>query len=110
MHRPADKYVIGARWLYKNKEYENCVIVRNKFRMVAQGYPEIEGIDFDETFAIIAHLKYVKMLIRLSCYFTIKLYQMNVKNVFLNYVMKRKCTLNNLKNLRTLTFLTMCCD
>ena len=47
--RPKDKYVIGVKWILKNKQDENKVIVRNKARLVAQGYSQIEEIDYEET-------------------------------------------------------------
>ena len=47
--RPKDKYVIGVKWIFKNKQDENKVIVRNKARLVAQGYSQIEEIDYEET-------------------------------------------------------------
>ena len=43
--------VIGTKWIFKNKLEENGIIVRNKARLVAQGYEQIDGIDFDKTFA-----------------------------------------------------------
>ncbi|WKA13265.1 hypothetical protein VitviT2T_030583 [Vitis vinifera] len=55
--RPKDVNVIGTKWILKNKMDENGVIVRNKARLVAQGFKQIEGIYFDETFAPIAKLE-----------------------------------------------------
>ena len=49
--------VIGTKWIFKNKTDENGVIVRNKARLVAQGFKQIEGIYFDETFAPVAKLE-----------------------------------------------------
>ncbi|KAK0570992.1 hypothetical protein LWI29_009545 [Acer saccharum] len=48
---PKSSHVIGTKWIYRNKSDENGNIVRNKARLVAQGYSQIEGIDFEETFA-----------------------------------------------------------
>jgi hypothetical protein len=54
--RPTNKNVIGSKWVYKNKMNEQGNIVRNKARLVCKGYAQIEGLDFDETFAPIARL------------------------------------------------------
>ena len=58
---PKPKYVnvIGTTWIFKNKMDENGVIVRNKVRLIAQGFKQIEGIDFDETFALVAMQEYL---------------------------------------------------
>ena len=51
--------VIGTKWVFRNKMDENGNIVRNKARLVAQGYNQEEGIDFDETYAPVARLEAV---------------------------------------------------
>ena len=60
------------------------VVTRNKARLVAQGYNQEEGIDFDETFAPIARLEVIRMLLAFTCFKDFKLYQMDVKSAFLN--------------------------
>jgi hypothetical protein len=54
--RIANKNVIGSKWVYKNKMNEQGNIVRNKARLVCKGYDHIEGLDFHETFALVARL------------------------------------------------------
>ena len=61
---------------------ENGIIVRNKARLVAQGYNQQEGIDYKETFAPVARLEAIRMLLAFSCYKNFILYQMDVKSVF----------------------------
>jgi hypothetical protein len=70
--------------VFQNKQDENEIIVRNKARLVAQGYSQIEGLDFDEIFAPIARLEAIRILLAYATSHNIKLYQMDVKSVFLN--------------------------
>jgi len=76
--------VIGTKWVFRNKMDENGNIVRNKGRLVAKGYNQEEGIDFDETCAPIARLEVVRLLFAYACLCNFKLFQMDVKSVFLN--------------------------
>ena len=60
------------------------VPARNRARLVAQGYTQEEGIDFDETFAPVARLESIRLLLAIACHIKFKLYQMDVKSAFLN--------------------------
>ena len=60
--RPKGVNVIETKWIFKNKSDEHGTIIRNKSRLVAQGYTQVEGIDFDETFALIARLESIRIL------------------------------------------------
>ena len=60
---PRKHNIIGTKWIYRNKQDENGLVVRNKARLVAQGYTQVEGIDFDETFAPIARLEAIRILL-----------------------------------------------
>jgi hypothetical protein len=82
--RPSDHNVVGTKWVFQNKQDENGVIVRNKARLVAQGYTQVEGLDFDETFAPVARLETIQTLLAFATSHNIKLYQMDVKSTFLN--------------------------
>jgi hypothetical protein len=72
--RPTDHNVIGTKWIFKNKSDEHGRVIRNKARLVAQGYTQIEGVDFDETFVPVARLESIKILLSISCHFGFKLY------------------------------------
>jgi len=55
--RPQDKNIIGTKWVFRNKQDEHGVVVRNKARLVAKGFAQVEGLDFGETFAPLQDLK-----------------------------------------------------
>ena len=76
--------VIGTKWVFKNKLDEQGVIVRNKARLVAKGYNQEEGIDYGETYAPVARLEAVRLLLAYTCMNEFKLHQMDVKSAFLN--------------------------
>ncbi|KAL0544097.1 hypothetical protein IC582_019208 [Cucumis melo] len=76
--------VIGTKWIFKNKIDEIGCVTKNKARLVAQGYTQVEGVDFDETFAPVARLEVIRLLLGISCIQKFKLYQMDLKSVFLN--------------------------
>jgi hypothetical protein len=58
---PPNCHPIGTKWVLKNKEGENGMVVRNKSRLVAQGCSQKEGIDYDESFAPVAHLETIQI-------------------------------------------------
>jgi len=76
--------VIGTKWVFRNKMDEDGNIVRNKARLVAKGYNQEEGIDFDETYALVARVEVVRLLLAYACMFNFKLSQIGVKSAFLN--------------------------
>ena len=82
--RPKNVYVISTKWIFKNKTDEDGEIIQNKSWLVAQGYTKVEGVDFDESFAPMARLEYIRILMSIACNMNFKLYQMDVKCAFLN--------------------------
>ena len=70
--------------MYKNKSDEQEVVTKNKARLVAQGYTQVEGVDFDETFSPVARLESIRLLLGVACILKFKLFQMDVKSAFLN--------------------------
>ena len=81
---PHKHNIIGTKWIYRNKQDEHGQVVRNKARLIAQGYTQVEGIDFDETFAPVARLEAICILLAYANHHSILLYQMDVKSAFLN--------------------------
>ncbi|GJW07915.1 retrovirus-related pol polyprotein from transposon TNT 1-94 [Tanacetum coccineum] len=84
VHLPISQSVIGTKWVFRNKLDENGIVSRNKARLVAQGYNQQEGIDYDETYAPVARLESIRILLAIACANDFKLYQMGVKSTFLN--------------------------
>ncbi|CAL9007919.1 unnamed protein product [Prunus brigantina] len=93
--RPKDANVIGTKWIFRNKTDEKGKVIRNKARLVAQGYTQVEGLDFDETFAPVARLESVRLLLAIACHLGIKLYRMDVKSAFRMESCRKKFTWNN---------------
>ncbi|GJS88007.1 retrovirus-related pol polyprotein from transposon TNT 1-94 [Tanacetum coccineum] len=81
---PMSQSVIGTKWVFRNKLDENGIVSRNKARLVAQGYNQQEGIDYDETYAPVARLESIRILLAITYANDFKLYQMDVKSAFLN--------------------------
>jgi hypothetical protein len=73
-----------TKWVFRNKQDQDGIVLRNKSRLVAQGYTQIEGLNFGETYAPVARLEAIRILLAYACAHNIKLYQMDVKSAFLN--------------------------
>ncbi|CAI0435035.1 unnamed protein product [Linum tenue] len=86
--RPLNVTIIGTKWVFRNKSDELGIIIRNKARLVAQGYCQEEGIDYDETFAPVARLESILLLCAFASYMGFPLFQMDVKSAFLNGVIE----------------------
>jgi hypothetical protein len=80
----------GTKWVWNNKEGENGEVVRNKSRLVAQGFSRKEGIDYKETFALVARLELIRILLAFAVAKGFKLHQMDVKSAFLNGVLEEE--------------------
>ena len=75
---------IGTKWVFREKLDESGIIVRNKARLVAKGCNQEEGIDYDETYAHVARSEAIRLLLAFACIRDFRLFQMDVKNAFLN--------------------------
>jgi hypothetical protein len=82
--------VVGTKWVFYNKQDEHGVVTRNKARLVAKRYSQVEGLDFDETYAPVARLESIRILLAYATYHGFKLYQMDMKSAFLNGPIKEE--------------------
>jgi hypothetical protein len=82
--RRKNKNVIGTKWVFRNKLNEDGQVTGNKARLVCKGYTQIEGIDFEETFAPVARMEAIRFLLAYACSKNVKVYQMDAKSAFLN--------------------------
>nr|GEW17208.1 retrovirus-related Pol polyprotein from transposon TNT 1-94 [Tanacetum cinerariifolium] len=81
---PYGKTIIGSKWIFRNKRDETRIIIKNKERLVAQGYNQQEDIDYDETFALVLRLEAIRIFLAFATYMNFIVYQMDVKSTFLN--------------------------
>jgi len=72
--RPRDKNVIGRKWVFKNKLNEDAEVTRNKARLLCKGYAQVEGIDFEETYAPLARMESIRMILAYASSKNIKVY------------------------------------
>ncbi|GKG26797.1 retrovirus-related pol polyprotein from transposon TNT 1-94, partial [Tanacetum coccineum] len=82
--RPDKVMVITLKWIYKVKLNELGGILKNKARLVARGYCQEEGINFEESFAPVARLDAIQIFLAYAAHLNIIVYQMDVNTAFLN--------------------------
>ncbi|GJS62993.1 putative ribonuclease H-like domain-containing protein [Tanacetum coccineum] len=80
---PNGKRAIGTKWVYRNKKDERGIVIKNKARLVAQGYTQEEGIDYDEVFAPVARIEAIRLFLAYASFKDFVVYQMDVKSAFL---------------------------
>nr|GFB17287.1 retrovirus-related Pol polyprotein from transposon TNT 1-94 [Tanacetum cinerariifolium] len=88
--RPEGKTIIKTKWIFKNKKDESSLVIRNKARLVAVGYSQQEGIDYDETFAPVARIEAIRLFLAYAAHKDFTVYQMDVKTAFLNGILKEE--------------------
>jgi len=82
--RPEGKSVVTSRWLYKVKHAADGSIEKFKARFVARGFSQVEGVDYEETFAPVARYTSIRSIISIAAEMGWKIHQMDVKTTFLN--------------------------
>ena len=81
---PSDAKVVGLKWIYKVKFRPDGMIEKYKARLVARGYMQREGIDFEETFAPVARFDTILTVLAVAAQHKWKVFQFDVKSAFLN--------------------------
>jgi hypothetical protein len=76
--------------VFRNKQDEHGVVTRNKAQLVAKGYAQVAGLDFEETFAPVARLESIRILLAYATHHSFRLFQMDVKSAFLNGPIKEE--------------------
>ncbi|GJX37712.1 retrovirus-related pol polyprotein from transposon TNT 1-94 [Tanacetum coccineum] len=87
---PDKVLLIKLKWIYKVKMDEFCGVLKNKARLVAQGFRQEEGIDFVESFTPVARIEAIRISIANAAHKNMKIYQMDVKTAFLNGELKEE--------------------
>ncbi|GKB43577.1 ribonuclease H-like domain-containing protein [Tanacetum coccineum] len=80
---PYGKRAIGTKWIYRNRKDERGIVVRNKARLVAQGYTQEEGIDYDEVFSPVVRIEAIRLFLAYASFKDFVVYQMDVKSAFM---------------------------
>nr|GEY03556.1 hypothetical protein [Tanacetum cinerariifolium] len=90
MDLPPRKRAIGTKWVCRNKRDQKGIVVRNKARLVAQGYRQEEGIDYDEVFAPVARIEAIRLFLAYVSFMDFTIYQIDVKSAFLYGTIKEE--------------------
>nr|GEV26303.1 Gag-Pol polyprotein [Tanacetum cinerariifolium] len=88
--KPFGKHLIKLKWLWKNKKDKEQTMIRSKARLLANGYAQEEGIDFEESFTLVARLEAVRIFVAYAAHKSFPIYQMDVKTAFLNGPLKEE--------------------
>nr|GEY00319.1 hypothetical protein [Tanacetum cinerariifolium] len=96
-HHSSDKWTqnnpieqVIVKWIWKNKTDAENTVIRNKSRLVAKGYGQEEGIDFEESFAPVGRLEAVRIFVAYLAHKNFPIYEMDVKTAFLNGSLKKE--------------------
>ena len=84
------EFVVTSKWIYKINHAVDGSIEKYKARFVARGFSQKEGIDYEETFALVARYTSIRSVLALAAVMKWKIHQMDVKNAFLNGVVEEE--------------------
>jgi hypothetical protein len=81
---------VGTKWVFRHRQDEYGAVIRNKAQLVAKGYAQVAGLDYEETFAPVARLESICILLAYVAHHSFKLFQIDVKSTFLNGPIKEE--------------------
>jgi len=99
--RPKNKSVVSSHWIYKVNQAANGSVEKPKARFVSCGFSQVKGIDYDETFSHVARYSSIRSMLALSSQMGWKIYQIYVKNTFLNGKIEEEVYIKHLKGFET---------
>ncbi|GJT58660.1 reverse transcriptase domain-containing protein [Tanacetum coccineum] len=100
------KRAIGTKWVYINKKDDRGILVRNKARLVAQGYTQEEGIDYDKVFAPVARIEAIKLFLAYALFMGFIAYQMDCIDVPFIWYIEEECSVPTPVFFKIYSFLT----
>ncbi|GKD16105.1 retrovirus-related pol polyprotein from transposon TNT 1-94 [Tanacetum coccineum] len=106
---PYCKTIIGSKWVFKNIRDEIGIVIKNKAKLVARGYNQQEGINYDETFAPVARLEAIRIFLAFATYMNFTVYQTDVKSAFLNGKLKEEAYVKQPPGFKSNEFLNHVC-
>ncbi|GKE28710.1 retrotransposon protein, putative, ty1-copia subclass [Tanacetum coccineum] len=75
---------VGSKWIFKKKTNMDGIVHTNKAHLVAKGYTQLYGVDYEETFSFVTDIRAIRILISIAAYYDYEIWQMDIKNAFLN--------------------------
>ena len=85
---PPGHRAVGLKWVFKLKRNEEGEVVKHKARLMAKDYVQKQGVDFEEVFALVVRLKYIRLLLEIGAHHSWEVHHMFVKSAFLNGELK----------------------
>jgi hypothetical protein len=100
---PKGRKLVRCKWVYKTKYASDGSVERHKAWLVAKGFSQVEGIDYNETFSPVEKMNSIHLVLSLATSHKWEVHQMDVKSAFLHKICKKKSTWNNLLAMSRMT-------